>query len=796
MSFDINTNISSLQAQQYLNVNSAFQAKTINRVTSGLRIIDSGDDAAGLAVANGYRSDQAVLTQGIRNANDGLSTLQTIDGGMNNISQLLDRARTLATQSASGTFNGDRSLLNSEFTSVLSEISRQAQSIGLNTGGTFASKLSVFIGGGRGTSVSDTNSQDVIDNGSVSVDLSNSAVDAAGLGLQGVAAVGTKNVNLDVPQVVTDAANVASTPTGSTTFYLSGAGFSGANKVGVSFAYAGLQTTSQLVSAANAAIASAAAGTSSAAQALNAANIQAYINTDSAGKQQLAFKSANAAFQVQAGDRMANAMMGNYTSGFDGKDLTASTTASGTVSTAGNSAGNVIVRIQGGGLASPVDLQVANGVTSTANMLTALTTAFSTNTALKTAGISIKAGTAVVGQQLQFTSATGESFDVQVAGDTGNLLGLGSYQLSTGGATSYDYSSITAANAYTAATQTDKLDFSIAGGTTQTITVPLDGAVQTTATLAAVQINAQIAANATLEASGLQATAIGTKLSFSTGATATEFRLNVNTDAGASLGFGAAGVAAPTADYATTAADNTNNVHFDSGGAYTTSSFAFAPIQNADDVQTLSFSAQDAAGTAHSTQVVLQNDSTARNARSLEEAIDSINTALQNSGDATMKQIVAVKEYDTTNHVDKIAFMSAGGPFQVTVGSTGSTVGVGAAADQGKVATASLSSGGSTVAIDQQSDAATAVTALSNAVAALGAAQAVVGKGENQFNYAINLAQSQNTNLAAAESRIRDADLAAEAANLTKAQILIQAGTAALAQANTSSQAVLALLKG
>ena len=103
MSFTINTNIASLQAQSYLNQSSAFQNTTINRVTSGLRIVNSGDDAAGLAIANGLRSDQAVLTQGIRNANDGLSTLQTVDGGMNNISQLLDRAPTLAPQSASGT---------------------------------------------------------------------------------------------------------------------------------------------------------------------------------------------------------------------------------------------------------------------------------------------------------------------------------------------------------------------------------------------------------------------------------------------------------------------------------------------------------------------------------------------------------------------------------------------------------------------------------------------------------------------------------------------------------------------
>jgi flagellin len=72
----------------------------------------------------------------------------------------------------------------------------------------------------------------------------------------------------------------------------------------------------------------------------------------------------------------------------------------------------------------------------------------------------------------------------------------------------------------------------------------------------------------------------------------------------------------------------------------------------------------------------------------------------------------------------------------------------------------------------------------------------VVGKGQNNFNYAVNLAQGQLSNLAAAESRIRDADLAAEAANLTKAQTAIQAGVAALAQANSAPQAILTLLRG
>jgi hypothetical protein len=148
MGYSINTNITSLQAQEYLRTTSDFQTKTINRVTSGLRIISSGDDAAGLAIANSFRSDRSVLTQGVRNANDGLSTLQTIDGGINNISLLLDRARSLAAQSASGTFKGDRALLNSEFSSVVAEIDRQSQAIGLDVGGTYAKAMSVFIGGG------------------------------------------------------------------------------------------------------------------------------------------------------------------------------------------------------------------------------------------------------------------------------------------------------------------------------------------------------------------------------------------------------------------------------------------------------------------------------------------------------------------------------------------------------------------------------------------------------------------------------------------------------------------------
>src|SRR5919107_5330616 len=134
MSLSIQTNVNSLLAQDNLRINSEFQGRTISRLTSGYRINSSGDDAAGLAVANKFRSDTAELQQGVRNANDGISSLQIIDGGLNNVSKMLDRLKTLATQSASATFTGDRALMNTEFQSLLGEIDRQAANIGLGSG--------------------------------------------------------------------------------------------------------------------------------------------------------------------------------------------------------------------------------------------------------------------------------------------------------------------------------------------------------------------------------------------------------------------------------------------------------------------------------------------------------------------------------------------------------------------------------------------------------------------------------------------------------------------------------------
>jgi flagellin len=139
--FSVVNNIASVSAQSQLAATNIGLHRTLARLSSGLRINSSGDDAAGLAVANKYRSDIAILNVGVRNANDGLSKLQIADGALNNISNLLDRAATLATQSASGSFDGDRTVLDNEFQAVLAEITREANVADLDV----ATDYSVFV---------------------------------------------------------------------------------------------------------------------------------------------------------------------------------------------------------------------------------------------------------------------------------------------------------------------------------------------------------------------------------------------------------------------------------------------------------------------------------------------------------------------------------------------------------------------------------------------------------------------------------------------------------------------------
>ncbi|MBP6715870.1 MAG: flagellin FliC [Acidobacteria bacterium] len=190
-SFSVVSNISAANAQANLSVSNQGLQKAINRLSSGLRINSAGDDAAGLSVANTYRSQQAVLSQGIRNANDGMSSLQIKDGAMQNISTLLDRLSTLATQSASGSSAVDRTQLDSEFQDVLSEIDREANVAGLDSDTDF----SVFVSndGTDGTVTGTIGAADTATLGidSLAIDDSDGAADAVSAIASAVTSLGS-----------------------------------------------------------------------------------------------------------------------------------------------------------------------------------------------------------------------------------------------------------------------------------------------------------------------------------------------------------------------------------------------------------------------------------------------------------------------------------------------------------------------------------------------------------------------------------------------------------------------------
>jgi flagellin len=119
----INTNAAANAAVRYLNLNAAQESSSLSKLSSGSRITSASDDAAGLAISTRISSDVTTLQQAATNASQANSILQTADGGASNISDILARMKSLASESASGTTtDSSRAYINSEFTQLTSEI--------------------------------------------------------------------------------------------------------------------------------------------------------------------------------------------------------------------------------------------------------------------------------------------------------------------------------------------------------------------------------------------------------------------------------------------------------------------------------------------------------------------------------------------------------------------------------------------------------------------------------------------------------------------------------------------------
>lgn len=128
MGFRINTNVSSIAAQRSLSNTTRQSQETLAKMSSGSRITKAADDAAGLAISEKLKSQVRSLQQADRNANDGISMVQTAEGGLDEVSSMLTRLRELSIQSASDTVGDtERSFTDMEYQNLKQEIERISQ---------------------------------------------------------------------------------------------------------------------------------------------------------------------------------------------------------------------------------------------------------------------------------------------------------------------------------------------------------------------------------------------------------------------------------------------------------------------------------------------------------------------------------------------------------------------------------------------------------------------------------------------------------------------------------------------
>ena len=133
MAIRIFNNIASSNAQRILGVNNQRLATSIERISTGIRINKGADDAAGLAISEGLRSDIRALRQATRNANDGISLINVTEGALNEQSGILIRLRELASQAATGTVGStERGTIQLEFSALRNELTRISQTTEFN----------------------------------------------------------------------------------------------------------------------------------------------------------------------------------------------------------------------------------------------------------------------------------------------------------------------------------------------------------------------------------------------------------------------------------------------------------------------------------------------------------------------------------------------------------------------------------------------------------------------------------------------------------------------------------------
>ena len=767
----INTNIASLNAQRNLSTSQTALATSLQRLSSGLRINSAKDDAAGLAISSRISSQINGNNQAVRNANDGISLAQTAEGDLAQIGTNLQRMRDLAVQAANATNSAsDRAALNAEVSALASEIDRVAQNSSFNgvklLDGSFTAQ-NFQIGAGA------TNADQISINAIASARISS-------LGSAGTTSTASVTGTAITSALTAGALTLNGQQVGASTAG-TGGGLSDASATQVAVAINAVSAASGVTATANANTVTGAAATAFTAIAANAFTVNGIsVGAVSAGGT-AAGQGANVAAAInQVSTQTGVTATANATTGAvsltaaDGRDINIGLSGTATTPALAATAKSTLLT-QTGLLTGNVGQQAAAAVTGTvvANAGT-FTPAFAGGSiaagTLTAAGVSVGAVTLGTGA---FTAATAPAASAIGSTLTFGTLTAGSTYTITSTTTNVGSINIVATGNSTTDAQAFRTAYN-ALGTTQ-----FSGAANVL--------------TSSVGTSTLAITAVRTAAEVSAGVTAAQ----------AAIASTAAVATANGAGFVLSA--GTLGTQASNGAAYSGQQFAIA-INNALTAATGGAAANGSVASNATTGVITFTDGT--NAAGLQFAIAGTATSAT-AATATQATLATQTGLSTAQLGTQAAAASnAANHGTVTLTSTGANgIVVGGSVAAAAVGTDGFTRGQtlatavssvsalSSVNISTAAGATAALSVIDGALGNINSSRASLGAYQNRFASVVTSLQTTTENLTASRSRIMDTDFAAETASLTRNQILQQAGTAMLAQANQLPQSVLTLLR-
>ena len=785
MSSMINTNLTSLSTQNSLNKSQATLTTSLQRLSSGLRINGAKDDAAGLAISERMTSQINGLSQATRNSNDAISMSQTAEGALSSISDSLQRVRELAVQSANGSnTDADRVAIQAESKQLLAEIDRVATQTTFNGKALLdgsAQNQQFQVGANAGQTVSfsidsATTSALGSSDSSAITSAQNAGKDALKAG-----AFALNGVMIGPSNAASDTASTASA---------AGSSIAKAAAVNAKTAQTGVTAT---VNATEVAGSSMNAAASNGTVTINGVDIAVTTTADAASSRASVISAINAVSEqtgVTAIDSGSD-KGGVKLTAADGRNIEL------TIKDGGSGTGNL--NAASTGLATPATAGSADTYTGsmTLNSSKAIVITSNMNDAVGTGGIQ-DAGlqTGSYNAQTAYAASTADDAATRkpiVAGDfeiNGVLVGASVA------------SSDKASFSYTTSVANGAIDSKASSGIAKAATInAMTAQTGVTATVNATQVQGGAtsaakmtvgATSGTLSINGVNTAVIST----TTTSTAAENR-KAAVDAINAISGQTGVVATDTNDDekgVTLAAADGRNITVTQANSYTATDNAGVITYAQDTAGTLTAASTGLAITVSTTAsdfTTADSDEAAAYAAGGSNA--TLNTAAAASLAAAVAGMTTSAEKDAGTTTSTITLSSTK---QFTI--SGGTTGTGTDALNLKAGTYGAGRSGESldkIDLSTQAGANKALTAIDNALTSVNAARANMGGVQNRFSAVVSNLASTSQNLITSQSRIRDADFATETASLARGQILQQAGTAMLAQANSLPSGVRALLR-